>query len=126
MVDIATGHRLYVASPTAIAWRALGRLFVRHNYRVRVNAGTYNCRYIGGTTTWFGPIVGAVVFTAIRQGLIGQAQPEVTQIVIAALLILMVLLRPQGVGVLLQRGLPRRLPKLRLPARGAAVGGGSR
>jgi hypothetical protein len=44
---------LYIAKPTKAAFEALAGIMRKHRYYFRETAGgTYNCRYIGGTTTW--------------------------------------------------------------------------
>ncbi len=58
---------------------------------------------LGGMTTWYGPLIGAIAVTALQQYLIGLAQAEVNQIILGAILVVLILVWPRGVGGEIQR-----------------------
>ena len=62
---------------------------------------------VGGTTTWLGPVIGAVVLGTAQQVSTVTISSELNLLIVGALLILFVVLAPDGV-VGLVRGLARR------------------
>lgn len=60
---------------------------------------------LGGTSVWYGPLIGATVVVLLRELLLGLGLPEVAQMVIGALLILVIVFVPRGLGGLLRSSL---------------------
>lgn len=58
---------------------------------------------LGGMTTWYGPLIGAVVVVALQEYLIGLGPAEVNQIVLGLVLVVLILLWPRGVGGEIER-----------------------
>ncbi|CAN5720701.1 branched-chain amino acid ABC transporter permease [soil metagenome] len=58
---------------------------------------------LGGMTTWYGPVIGAVAVTVLQQYLIGQGRAEVNQIILGVVLVVLILIWPQGIGGEIQR-----------------------
>ena len=58
---------------------------------------------LGGASVWYGPIIGAVVITLLRQALTGGDTAVLNQIIIGMVLILVILFVPQGIGGILEQ-----------------------
>lgn len=53
---------------------------------------------LGGTTVWYGPLIGAAVVVLLREMLLDLGVPELAQIAIGTLLILVIVFVPKGLG----------------------------
>jgi branched-chain amino acid transport system permease protein len=59
---------------------------------------------IGGTSTWIGPVIGAVLLATVQQVATVTISSEINLLVVGALLVGFVMLAPRGiVGLLRQR-----------------------
>lgn len=56
----------------------------------------------GGTFVWYGPIIGAVIITLLRQTFTGGETAVLNQILIGMVLIVVILLMPQGLGGMIE------------------------
>ena len=75
-------------------------------------ASTFNLAYavntiaramIGGTTTWLGPLVGAVLLATVQQVATVTISSEINLMVVGVLLVGFVMLAPNGIVGLLRR-----------------------
>lgn len=97
---LSAGLAGLVGSPHAVF---LGYVEVGSVFPLSIPLFVLMMAILGGTTTWFGPIIGAVLVTSAQQALIGQGQAEVSQIIIGMLLVVLILVWPTGLGGLLRR-----------------------
>lgn len=58
---------------------------------------------LGGTTTWYGPVLGAALIVGAREVLLDLGDPDLAQIVIGLLLVAVIVLLPTGLGGLAHR-----------------------
>lgn len=58
---------------------------------------------LGGMTTWYGPLIGAIAVTALQEYLLGMASAQVNQIILGSILVVLILAWPRGVGGEIQR-----------------------
>lgn len=56
---------------------------------------------LGGTSTWYGPVLGALLIVGAREALLGTGNPEAGQIAIGVLLVLVIIVVPGGIGGLI-------------------------
>jgi branched-chain amino acid transport system permease protein len=101
---LSAGLAGLVGSPHAVF---LGYVEVGSVFPLSIPLFVLMMAILGGTTTWYGPIIGAVLVTAAQQALIGQGQAEVSQIIIGMLLVVLILLWPTGLGGLLRHRAPK-------------------
>lgn len=57
---------------------------------------------LGGASVWYGPVIGAVIITLLRQALTGGDTAVLNQIIIGMVLILSILFIPQGIGGIIE------------------------
>jgi branched-chain amino acid transport system permease protein len=58
---------------------------------------------LGGTTTWYGPVLGAALIVGARELLLDLGDPDLAQIVIGLLLVAVIVALPTGLGGLASR-----------------------
>jgi len=63
---------------------------------------------LGGASVWYGPIIGAVMITLLRQTLTGGDTATLNQIAIGMVLVLTILFIPQGIGGIIEERRQRR------------------
>ncbi len=63
---------------------------------------------IGGTTTWFGPVIGAVLLGTLQQWATVTISSELNILIVGVMLVGFIILAPQGIVGLVQKFLARR------------------
>ncbi len=102
----------------------LGYLEAGHVFAVITPLLALMMAILGGATVWYGPILGAVLITLLRQWLTGGDTAALNQMVIGLVLVLVILFVPQGIGGLIEeRRRQRRLSLAPAPAALTAEGG---
>jgi branched-chain amino acid transport system permease protein len=65
---------------------------------------------IGGTATWYGPVVGALLLGSIQEIATVTISSEVNVLIVGVLLVLFIIVAPQGIVGLIQSRFRRRQP----------------
>jgi branched-chain amino acid transport system permease protein len=65
---------------------------------------------IGGTATWYGPVVGALLLGSIQEIATVTISSEVNVLIVGVLLVFFIMVAPQGIVGLIQDHWPRRRP----------------
>jgi branched-chain amino acid transport system permease protein len=65
---------------------------------------------IGGTATWYGPVVGALLLGSIQELATVTISSEVNVLIVGVLLVFFIMVAPQGIVGLIQDHWPRRRP----------------
>ena len=65
---------------------------------------------IGGTATWYGPVVGALLLGSIQEIATVTISSEVNVLIVGVLLVVFIMVAPQGIVGLIQDHWPRRRP----------------
>ena len=63
---------------------------------------------IGGTTTWFGPVIGALLLGTLQQWATVSISSELNILIVGVMLVGFIILAPQGIVGLVQRLMARR------------------
>ena len=66
---------------------------------------------IGGTTSWVGPLIGAVLLGSLQQIATVTISSAVNLLIVGLLLVGFVIIAPSGIVGLVQHGWPRRSAK---------------
>jgi branched-chain amino acid transport system permease protein len=77
---------------------------------------------IGGTTTWVGPLIGAIVVATLQQWATVTISSEVSLLIVGLLLVAFVVLAPNGIVGLVQGLIQKRPPRQVAEATGATPG----
>ncbi|WP_369138066.1 branched-chain amino acid ABC transporter permease [Modestobacter versicolor] len=89
-----------VGSPQAVY---LGYIEVGAVFALSIPLFVVIMAILGGTTTWYGPVLGAALIVGARELLLDLGDPDLAQIVIGLLLVAVIVALPAGIGGLAGR-----------------------